>query len=68
LGHIIAAVLGERNAWHFDGPPTDYRTFAYAGTAKEALVQLDAALPLESPDLGFPRGGITPMSSTLQST
>jgi hypothetical protein len=43
LGHIIAAVLGERNARHFDGPPTDYLTFGYAGTAKEALAQLDAA-------------------------
>ena len=43
LGHIIAAVLGERTAWHFAGPPTDYRTFPYAGTAKEALAQLDTA-------------------------
>ena len=42
LGHIIAAVLGERSAAHFDGPPVSFLTFPYAGAAKEALAQLDA--------------------------
>ncbi len=41
LGHIIVGVLGERNAAHFNGPAIDYPSFAYAGTADEALVQLD---------------------------
>jgi hypothetical protein len=43
LGHIIVGVLGQRTAVHFGGPPVDYATFAYAGTAKEALDQLDSA-------------------------
>jgi hypothetical protein len=30
-------------ASHFGGPPVDYGSFAYAGTAAEALAQLDAA-------------------------
>jgi hypothetical protein len=41
LAHIIVGVLGERTANHFDGPDVRYRTFAYAGSAKEALRQLD---------------------------
>lgn len=41
LGHVIVGVLGERNAAHFGGPPIDYLSFAYAGTASEALAQLD---------------------------
>jgi len=41
LGHMIVGVFGARNAWHFGGPPTDYRTFEYAGTAAVALEQLD---------------------------
>lgn len=41
LGHVIVGILGERNCAHFDGPPIDYQSFAYAGTANEALVQLD---------------------------
>jgi DinB superfamily len=43
LGHIIVGVLGRRNAAHFGGPPCDYSTFGYAGTAGEALRQLDEA-------------------------
>jgi hypothetical protein len=43
LGHLIVGVLGARVAAHFGGPPVDYVTFAYAGTAGEALDQLDAA-------------------------
>ena len=41
LAHIIVGVFGQRNAAHFGGPPCDYRTFGYAGTADEALRQLD---------------------------
>jgi hypothetical protein len=43
LGHIIVAVFGMRVASHFDGPPVDYETFTYAGTATQALGQLDQA-------------------------
>ncbi|MGA5222348.1 DinB family protein [Streptomyces koyangensis] len=41
LGHLIVGVLGTRLASHFGGPETDYGSFAYAGTAGEALHQLD---------------------------
>lgn len=41
LGHLIVGVLGTRLAAHFGGPETDYGSFAYAGTAGEALHQLD---------------------------
>lgn len=41
LGHIVVGVLGARNASHFGGPPMDYESFEYAGTADEALRQLD---------------------------
>lgn len=41
LGHIIVGVLGMRAASHFKAPPMDYESFAYAGTAAEALRQLD---------------------------
>jgi DinB family protein len=43
LAHIIVAVLGARNASHFGGPPVEYMSFSYAGTADEALRQLDDA-------------------------
>jgi len=43
LGHIIVGVLRMPTAAHFDGPATDYATFDYAGTADEALAQLDDA-------------------------
>jgi hypothetical protein len=43
LAHIIVGVFGMRNASHFGGPPVDYQTFSYAGTAAEALRQLDEA-------------------------
>jgi hypothetical protein len=42
LAHVIVGVLGERVGSHFGGPPVTWRTFDYAGTAQEALVQLDA--------------------------
>ena len=41
LAHIIVGVLGQRTASHFGGPPVDYESFAYAGTAAGALGQLD---------------------------
>jgi hypothetical protein len=41
LAHMIVGLFGMRNASHFGGPPTDYATFAYAGTADGALAQLD---------------------------
>ena len=41
LAHVIVGVLGARNESHFGGPPADYATFGYAGTAEEALSQLD---------------------------
>jgi DinB superfamily len=43
LAHIIVGVLGMRAAAHFSGPPVDYAMHPYAGTAAEALGQLDAA-------------------------
>jgi hypothetical protein len=41
LAHIIVGVLGQRIASHFGGPPAEWRTFPYAGTAAGALGQLD---------------------------
>jgi DinB family protein len=42
LAHIIVGVFGVRVAGHFGGPPADFETFAYAGSAAAALGQLDA--------------------------
>ena len=42
LGHVIVGVLAMRNANHFGREPTDYQSFPYAGTAAQALAQLDA--------------------------
>ncbi|RZL80083.1 MAG: DinB family protein [Rhodococcus sp. (in: high G+C Gram-positive bacteria)] len=41
LGHIIVGVFGARIGNHFGGPPVDYQSFEYAGTAARALAQLD---------------------------
>jgi hypothetical protein len=41
LAHVIVGVFGARVAAHFGGPPMDYAGFAYAGSAAEALRQLD---------------------------
>jgi hypothetical protein len=41
LGHLIVGVFGERNARYFGGPPISYDSHAYAGTAADALAQLD---------------------------
>jgi hypothetical protein len=43
LAHLIVGVFGSRNASHFGGPPADYQTFEFAGTASQALDQLDSA-------------------------
>ena len=43
LAHIIVAVFGLRAASHFGGPAVSYETCSYAGTAAEALCQLDDA-------------------------
>ena len=44
LAHVIVACLAMRSASHFGRPAVDYESFAYAGTAAEALRQLDAEL------------------------
>ncbi|WP_229072376.1 DinB family protein [Actinoplanes sp. DH11] len=41
FGHIIVGVLGVRIARHFGGAPMDYLRHHYAGSAAEALAQLD---------------------------
>lgn len=43
LAHVIVGVLGARAHSHFDGPPCDYQSWVYAGSADDALAQLDAA-------------------------
>jgi DinB superfamily len=43
LAHMVVGVFGSRLAGHFGGPPVAYDTFEYAGTADEALGQLDDA-------------------------
>ena len=41
LAHLIVSVFGTRVADHFGGPPVDDLAFTYAGTAAQALRQLD---------------------------
>lgn len=41
LAHIIVGIFGSRVASQFAGPPVDWATWEYAGTAAEALHQLD---------------------------
>jgi hypothetical protein len=41
LAHVIVGCFGMRNAAHFGGPKADYQTYPYAGTAAQALHQLD---------------------------
>jgi DinB superfamily len=41
LAHIIVGCFGMRNAAHFGAAPVDYQTHEYAGTAAQALGQLD---------------------------
>jgi len=42
LAHIIVGVFGVRAANHFGAAPVSYADFPYAGTAEQALDQLDA--------------------------
>jgi hypothetical protein len=41
IAHVVVGVFGIRAASHFGAPPTGYDDHAYAGTADEALRQLD---------------------------
>ncbi|MHA6625771.1 DinB family protein [Pseudonocardia sichuanensis] len=41
IGHVVVGVFGARAGSHFGGPAMDYQSHAYAGTAEEALRQLD---------------------------
>jgi hypothetical protein len=41
LAHIIVGIFGSRVALFFGGPAADWDTFRYAGTAGQALSQLD---------------------------
>ncbi len=43
IAHIVVEVFGERVHSHFGGPAVTLDDFAFAGTADEALAQLDAA-------------------------
>jgi hypothetical protein len=43
IAHIVVGVLGMRAASHFGGPPVDYGSYTYAGSAAAALLQLDTA-------------------------
>jgi hypothetical protein len=43
MAHIIVGVFGARSAAHFGGPPTSWDTHPYAGSAADALDQLDSA-------------------------
>jgi hypothetical protein len=43
LAHIIVGCLAAPAARQFGGPPADFGTFEYAGTAAQALEQLDGA-------------------------
>jgi hypothetical protein len=42
LGHVIVGVLAARNAAHFGAPAASYETWEYAGSAADALDQLEA--------------------------
>nr|WP_232850985.1 DinB family protein [Nocardia acididurans] len=44
LGHVIVGVLAARNAAHFGAPAASYDDWEYAGTAKQALEQLETQL------------------------
>lgn len=44
LAHVVVGVLAVRSADHAGGPPASYETWEYAGTAREALAQLDAEM------------------------
>lgn len=41
LAHVVVGVLAVRSHGHFGGPEASYESWGYAGTAGEALAQLD---------------------------
>ena len=41
LSHLLVGVFGERNARYFGGPPISYDSYAYPGSAAQALAELD---------------------------
>jgi len=43
LGHVTRSCLALRTASHFGGPTADPETWVFAGSAEEALAQLDTA-------------------------
>jgi len=43
MAHVIVGVFGQRSAAHFGGPPTTWDSHPYAGSAAQALRQLDEA-------------------------
>ena len=79
LGHVIVGVLGLRAASHFGGTAMEWGTFYYAGSADEALKQLDTVYAvwnagvrgLSADDLARPCGpaedpwGESPMSDLV---
>jgi hypothetical protein len=40
FGHLLVGVFGARNATYFGGPPVDYATYSYPGTADAAVAGL----------------------------
>jgi hypothetical protein len=43
IAHVVVGCLAMRTASHFGGTPAGYATWTFAGTADEALEQLDTA-------------------------
>lgn len=41
MAHVVVGVLAVRSHGHFAGPEASYQSWTYAGTAAEALAQLD---------------------------
>lgn len=41
MAHVVVGILAVRSHGHFGGPEASYQDWAYAGTADEALDQLD---------------------------
>ncbi|MEJ7707136.1 MAG: DinB family protein [Nocardioidaceae bacterium] len=68
LGHVIVDVFATRTGRHFGGAAIDDETFGYAGTAREALEQLDTAyaawvagvISLDAADMRRPCGSSEP--------
>ncbi|SHN74084.1 DinB family protein [Cryptosporangium aurantiacum] len=68
LGHVVVGVLAARNATHFGAPAASYESWEYAGSAAEALEQLEIQLDtwlagvrgLDEPALRAPLGPTEP--------